>query len=418
MRNLTGFKRTKFGCFYTYVAMSSIFSLPPILFVTFRELYGISYTLLGTLVLTNFCTQLTVDLIFSFFTKDFNSHQTLRSMPLLTTLGLLFYACAPWLFPGHEYAGLLTGTIIFSVAAGLSEALLSPMVAAIPSETPDRDMSTFHSLYAYGVLMVVLVSTGFLRLFGTQNWMYLTLFWALLPVGSFILFSTSPMPDVNVTHGPGAGGDRSRRIGMALCVICIFMGSAAENTMTNWIPGYMEKALGISKAASDILGLAVFAVLLGLTRTWYGKHGKNISLVLLISMIGAVFCYLTAGLSDNAVVCTVACALTGVFTSMLWPGALIMMEENMPNPGVAAYALMAAGGDFGASVAPQMMGAVVDAVAASGWAAGMSGTLLISAEQIGMKVGMLTSAIFPILGVAALLYTKKYFAAHRKENHI
>ena len=117
MRNLTGFKRTKFGCFYTYVAMSSIFSLPPILFVTFRELYGISYTLLGTLVLTNFCTQLTVDLIFSFFTKYFNFHKTIRFMPLLTTLGLLFYACAPWLFPGHEYAGLLTGTIIFSVAA-------------------------------------------------------------------------------------------------------------------------------------------------------------------------------------------------------------------------------------------------------------------------------------------------------------
>lgn len=44
--------------------MSSIFSLPPLLFVTLREAYGISYTLLGTLVLTNFCTQLIVDLIF------------------------------------------------------------------------------------------------------------------------------------------------------------------------------------------------------------------------------------------------------------------------------------------------------------------------------------------------------------------
>lgn len=50
------FKRTKFACFYTYVAMSSVFTLPPLLFVTFRETYGISYTLLGTLVLTNFCT--------------------------------------------------------------------------------------------------------------------------------------------------------------------------------------------------------------------------------------------------------------------------------------------------------------------------------------------------------------------------
>ncbi|MBQ2955507.1 MAG: MFS transporter [Clostridia bacterium] len=415
MSSITGFKRTKYACFYTYVAMSSIFSLPPILFVTFHDLYGISYTLLGTLVLTNFCTQLTVDLIFSFFTKYFNFHKTIRFMPLLTTAGLAAYACAPWVFPGHEYAGLLLGTVIFSVAAGLCEALLSPMMAAIPSETPDRDMSMFHSLYAYGVLMVVLVSTAFMKLFGTENWMYLSLFWALLPVGSFILFSISPMPDVDVSHGPGAGEDRSRRIGMILCVLCIFLGSATENTMTNWIPGYMEKALNIPKTVSDVLGLAVFAVLLGLTRTWYAKRGRNIMKVLLVSMAGAVFCYLTAGIFDNVIVCTVACTLTGIFTSMLWPGALIMMEENMPGPGVAAYALMAAGGDFGASVAPQLMGAVVDAVAASGWAAEMSGALLISTEQIGMKVGMLISSVFPMLGVAALIVTSRYFRKHRAQ---
>ena len=66
------FKRTKYTCYYTYLAMSSVFSLPPLLFMTFRETYGISYTLLGTLVLTNFCTQLIVDLIFTFFTRYFN----------------------------------------------------------------------------------------------------------------------------------------------------------------------------------------------------------------------------------------------------------------------------------------------------------------------------------------------------------
>ena len=82
------FKRTKYACYYTYLAMSSVFSLPPLLFLTFREMYGISYTLLGTLVLVNFCTQLTIDLIFTFFTKYFNIHKTIKIMPLLTSLGL------------------------------------------------------------------------------------------------------------------------------------------------------------------------------------------------------------------------------------------------------------------------------------------------------------------------------------------
>ena len=73
---MKSFKRTKFACYAAYFTMSSIFSLPPLLFVTFRETYGISYTLLGTLVLVNFCTQLGVDLVFTFFPKYFHFKKT------------------------------------------------------------------------------------------------------------------------------------------------------------------------------------------------------------------------------------------------------------------------------------------------------------------------------------------------------
>ena len=96
--------------------MASVFSLPPILFVTFREMYGISYTLLGTLVLVNFCTQLAIDLIFTFFTKYFHIHNTVKIMPILTSIGLLIYAIIPTLFPSIAYCGLLLVTAIFSVS--------------------------------------------------------------------------------------------------------------------------------------------------------------------------------------------------------------------------------------------------------------------------------------------------------------
>lgn len=406
------FKKTKYTCYFTYVAMASIFCLPPILFVTFREMYGVSYTLLGTLVLINFCTQLIIDLIFTFFTKYFNIHKTIKAMPLLTSTGMLIYALVPTLFPDKAYVGLVIGTIIFSVAAGLCEVLLSPLVAALPSDNPERDMSMLHSLYAYGVLIVVTVSTIFLKIFGTQNWMYLTLFWALLPLVSFALYCTSPLPAMDLSQSED-GTKRKWGFGMLLCVLCIFLGSAAENTMTNWISGYLEKALHLPKTVGDILGLALFAVLLGLGRTLYAKYGKNITKVLLVSMAGAVVCYVTAGLSPNAVVSLIACVLTGICTSMLWPGTLILMEEKFPNPGVAAYALMAAGGDFGASVAPQAMGIVVDKVAVSTFAADMSARFSMTPDEVGMKVAMLCTAVFPILGVALLLFIMQYF---KKQN--
>ena len=403
------FKRTKYACYYTYLAMSSVFSLPPLLFLTFREMYGISYTLLGTLVLVNFCTQLTIDLIFTFFTKYFNIHKTIKIMPLLTSLGLFIYALTPIFFPQHAYAGLLTGTVIFSVAAGLCEVLLSPLIAAIPSDNPDRDMSFLHSLYAYGVLTVVIISTIYLKIAGSQNWMYLTFFWALLPIISFILFSASPMPDINISQNTNKASNKNIKYGLALCTVCIFLGSAAENVMTNWISGYIENSLGISKVVGDILGMAVFAILLGAGRTLYAKYGKNISKILLLGMIGASVCYLTAGFSKNVIVSMTACILTGFCTSMLWPGTLILMEENYPNLGVTAYALMAAGGDLGGSVAPQLMGIVVDTVSVSNFAHNLSNTLSLSAEQIGMKTGMIISSLFPILGIILLIYMIKYF---------
>ena len=406
------FRKTKYSCFYTYLAMSSAFSFPPILFVTFREMYGISYTLLGSLVLINFCTQLLVDLVFTFFTKHFNIHKTIRTMPLLTSIGLLIYAGFPTIFPQYAYAGLVIGTIVFSIAAGLCEVMLSPLVAALPSENPERDMSALHSLYAYGVLMVVSVSTLFLKIFGRENWMYLAIFWAILPVISSILFHTSPLPQMDLAHSSSAGSAKRRNTGMALCVLCIFLGSAAENTMTNWISGFMENSLHIPKALGDLIGLSTFAVLLGLTRTAYAKFGKNIYKVLVWGMAGAIVCYLIVGFSSNIILSICACVLTGVCTSMLWPGALILMEEKLPGAGVTAYALMAAGGDLGASIAPQLMGVVVDTVSASQWASLFSPQLGLSPEQLGMKTGMLISAIFPMLGLLALLLLRNYFRKH------
>lgn len=396
------YRRTKFACFYAYLSMSSVFVLPPLLFTTFHERYGISYTLLGTLVLINFCTQLAIDLVFTFFSKYFNIRNTVRTMPLLTSVGIFLYAILPNVLTDHSYLGLAIGTFIFSIAAGLCEVLLSPTIAALPSEHPDKDMSMLHALYGWGVVGTVIISSVFFAIFGTENWMYLAFFFALLPLIASFLFWTSPIPDMDIQSSETGSGSRNRVL--VLCVICIFLGSASENSMTNWISSYMESALQIPKAVGDILGLAVFALLLAMTRVLYSKYTPNITKTLMFSMMGAVVCYLVAGLSSNVILAFLACIFTGLFTAMLWPGTLILMEERVPHAGVAAYALMAAGGDLGASVAPQLLGIIVDKVSVSSFATNMSISSGMTPEEIGMKIGMLFASIFPILGTLLLVY--------------
>ena len=142
------YQSAKYACYLGSGDMALVSVLSPLLFVTFREMYGISYTLLGLLVVANFLNQLSVDLLFSFFTKYFDIHKTVRTMPIFTFCGLAIYAIMPWIFPTYVYLWLIIGTIIFSASAGLGEVLLSPVIAAIPSDNSEREMSKFHSTYA------------------------------------------------------------------------------------------------------------------------------------------------------------------------------------------------------------------------------------------------------------------------------
>lgn len=397
---------TKYACYMSNVSMAAVITLSPMLFITFNKLYGISYSLLGLLALVNFCTQLAIDLVFSFCSQKFNIKKTVRLMPLLTVAGLVIYAVLPVLFPGRAYIFLLTGTVIFSVSAGLAEVLISPITAALPSDNPERDMSRAHSIYAWGVVVIVLLSTLFLQIVGRELWYILALIWALIPFITFLLFTFAEIPQLETQQSSSGTAKLFRNPLLILCIACIFLGGASENTMSQWCSGYLEAALGIPKLWGDVFGLALFAVMLGLGRTLYAKYGKNISKFLLLGFIGAFFCYIVAALSPNSSIGLAACALTGFCVSMLWPGTLIYTAEILPSTNVAVYALLAAGGDLGGSVAPQMVGSITDFVSESGALSCLNTTL--SAEQLGFKSGMLLAAVFPLLGIITVIIMKKY----------
>lgn len=405
------YTRAKYACYTSNIAMSAVGNLSPLFFVAFHQFYNISYTLLGTLVLINFCTQMTVDLLFSLFSKHAPIHTIVRIMPLLAVIGLILYAVLPPLFPNVAYLWLAIGTVIFSASSGLCEVLISPLIAAIPSDNPEREMSKLHSVYAWGVVAVVVISTLFLLIFGQSNWHYLALIWALVPLLAWVLFAKAELPPMTSGETEAQADNKASKgpLGIFLCLVCIFLGGATECSMAQWCSGYLESAVGVPKVWGDVLGVAGFAVMLGLGRTWYAKKGKNILNVMLICMLGSLACYLTASLCDIAVINVIACALTGLCVSMLWPGTLIVLGENYPKAGVASYALMACGGDMGASVGPQMIGAVVDGVGKSSLAEKLAQTLPFTAEQIGMKAGILFSAIFPLLGIIVVCLLKKYF---------
>ena len=391
--------RLKYACYSVNVSMAIVGNLSPLLFITFRNLYGISYSLLGLLVLINFCTQLTVDLAFSFFSHKFNIPKVVKFTPVLTFTGLCVYAAAPLLFPDAIYIGLVIGTIIFSAASGFAEVLISPVIAAIPSENPDHEMSKLHSIYAWGVVGVIVVGTVFLFGFSQESWQWFALLLTLVPILSLILFAKVEFPKLETPERMSGALAMMKNRGLWLSVVGIFLGGAAECVMAQWCSGYIEQALGIPKIWGDIFGVALFSVMLGMGRTLYAKIGKNIERVLLLGAIGATLCYLISAVSTIPVLGLIACALTGFCVSMLWPGSLIAVSDRFPAGGVFMYAMMASGGDLGASVGPQLVGIITDSVAKNDYFSTLAAELSLSPDQLGMKLGMLVGMLFPLVAI-------------------
>ena len=387
------YRRLKHGCYLFGVTMAVITNLSPVLFLTLRERYDISYGALGALITVNFITQLLVDLLFSYRPQLFDIPKVVRYASLPAAVGLAIYGLWPLLFPGSAYLGLLLGTVIFSASGGLAEVLLSPVIAAIPSPDPDREISRLHSAYSWAVGPVVLLSTAFLHIFGRENWPFLPLLFTAVPLAAFGMLVGARFPEIAPPDASSGTSPLKNKL-LWLCVAAIFLGGAAENTMSQWGSSYLEEALGIPKLLGDVLGVALFSLMLGMGRTLYTKYGSNIERILFFGSIGATVCYLTAAICPVPAVGLMACALVGLCTSLLWPGTLIVAADRIPTGGVVMYALLAAGGDLGCSVVPQLIGIITDVSAAH----------LPGGARTGMKLGMLLGALCPLC--AAVIFRR------------
>ena len=417
MKNLfePRYGRTVLACYLTSASTAATQNLSSLLFLTFRSMYGISFARLGLLIFVYFGTQIIVDLLFSFFSDRFDCAVSMKVTPVFITVGMWLFAASPLIFPNSVYLGLVLGTICFSTGSGLSEVLASPITEAIPSEKPEKVLSGLHACYAWGVVATVVLATLFIFAFGAENWQIMMLLFTAAPLTASLLFIGAPIPEMPTTKGAAGALRLFKNPDTILCMLCIFLGGSAECSMSSWSSSYLEAAVGIPKVWGDILGVAMFGVMLGLGRTLYTKFGGKIGRVLLICASSSVVCYAVAVFARQPIVGLCACALTGLAASMLWPGCLMLSADRVPEGGVAMYALMAAGGDTGASLVPQLVGLIADGVIASEAAAGVAADFSLKTEQLGMKCGLAAAGLFPLFAV--LVFSVVLIRKKREKTH-
>lgn len=410
-----GYKLTRLSCYAGIFVQAIVCNITAVLFIPMMSLYGFNYVQLGILVAVNFTAQVAVDIVFSGMIDKYGYRKIALPAIFCGFLGLILFASSPLLFPGNVFVGLLISTVIFASASGLLEIMVSPITNALPSEDKGASMSLMHSFYAWGQVTTVIVTTIFVFIFGGEYWQIIVLIWSIVPLFNLLMFSKAKFPPVQ----PRGTGDTVKKTlfqpFFIFALLAIFFGASAEVTMSQWSSSFMEKGLSIPKIVGDMLGMAGFAVMMGIGRTWYGKKGANVkmSYVLIVGSIAAAVCYVVVAVSSVTWINIAACAITGIAASLLWPGTLVVSAERYPMAGAWMFALLAAAGDLGASFGPWLTGIITDTSQSSSLATSFSTALSITPEQAGMRIGILIAGIFPLLAIFCHIVTSKMLKKHR-----
>lgn len=386
------YKSTIRACYIGNLVGALVTNLSPLLFVILMGSYNLSFEQVGRLVLINFFTQIIADLAFSKPVDTYGVRPFITLGHALVFIGFVMFAFSPRLFPHSPYTGLMLATVVFSCGGGLLELLLSAIVQAVPSDAKAAAMSLLHSFYAWGFIVVVVLTFLMLKLFGSANWPWLFLIWSLVPLFNFFNFLRVPLPpQVPDEHRTSTRVLASTPF-FIFVVLGIALGGAAEVSMSQWTSAYAETTLGLSKQTGDLLGLCLFAGLLGLGRVLYGTYGKRFDIwrVMFLGSLFAAGCYLVAALSQHPIVSLVACAFCGLGVALLWPGSVTNAAHRFPFAGASMFAILAAGGDTGAAVGPWLLGLIADQIPTD---------FPLSPLRVGMVIGTL----FPLAMAGCLL---------------
>ena len=384
------YQKTLIACYLGFITQAITANFAPLLFLTFHRTYQISLGRIAFISTAFFFTQLLVDLFCAKYVDRIGYRRSVIASEVFSASGLIGLAFLPSLLP-DPYVGILISVIIYAMGSGLIEVLVSPIVEACPFDNKESVMSLLHSFYCWGSVGVILLSTIFFAIFGIENWRILACIWALIPLYNTFNFISCPIESLT-EEGEGLSIRQLCHIPIFwIALILMVCAGASEISMAQWASAYVESALGISKSIGDIIGPCLFAVMMGMSRSFYGKYGENIDLMKFMIGSGALclVCYLLSALAPLPFLNLVGCAVCGFSVGIMWPGTISIASKKIPLGGTAMFALLAMAGDLGGSVGPGIVGFVTQ-----------------NAND-NLKVGMLAGCVFPTVLVLSVLLLRR-----------
>lgn len=397
------YKKTLHACYRGYITQAIIVNLAPLFFVFFREEFGLSFSEIAGLTAINFFSQILVDIFATLFVDKIGYRPSLLAAHAVSVLGLASLGLLPQILPA--YPALVTATVLYAVGSGLIEVIISPVVDNVPAEAKGGGaMILLHAFYSWGQMLVVLLTTLVIRIFGYGHWYWIPVLWAAVPLVNFISFLTVPIREPENKAGFGELKRLFSHKVFYLAILMMITAGSSEIVVSQWASMFAEAGLGVEKTLGDVLGPCLFAFFMAIGRTFFGMKGGRIDMrkCLMFLSLGAFLCYLAAVFVPVPFLSLAAVALTGFMVSAMWPGMLDLSSARLAG-GTAMFGILAVAGDMGCSIGPAFAGKISDLALASG----LSEKFGMSADQFGLKAGILFASIFPAVMFAGMLIFPK-----------
>lgn len=378
-------------------------NLAALLFVIFQKSFKVSLSYIAALTLITFLVQIFVDLMAVKFIEK-ASYKALSVISQLTSVvGLVALAFLPMII--NPKLAIILSVIVYSSGSGLSEVVLSPLMDAIPETNKNGfAMTLMHSFYSWGQAAVILLTTLILGIVGDALWWILPLIWALVPLYNMIMFIIVPIPQMTVADEKHGALGMIKNPVFVLLVILMICGGATEQVMAQWSSYFAEECLGVTKVVGDITGPFAFAVMMGLGRVAHGLFGKRFDLAKLLQILAIICaaCFLAIVFAPNPVVALIACGMSGIGVSIMWPGILAYCSSKYKGAGASMFALLALGGDIGCSLGPWLTGFVSDIAKSNDFT-----IMSLSTDNSCLRAGFLAALVFPLILIVGIAVVRR-----------
>lgn len=391
------FKSTRVACYIGYVVQATVANLPPLLFVIFRNEFGISLSRLGIIIFVCFGIQALVDLISVKTIDHIGYRKAAVFSQLMAFLGLIMLGFVPTVFNNH-FAGVIISVCFASIGGGVIEVIISPIIDSIPAKNKVREMNFLHSAYSWGQVLVVLLSTIYIKFI--SSWQLLPVLWSLIPLVNLFLFFKVPLLPTLSKEERVKTASLFKSKQFVLFLILMVCAGASELGMSQWASYFAEAGLGVSKAMGDLLGPCLFAVFMGFGRLYFGFMSEKISMKsgMIFCSALCVVCYLTAAFSKIPIISLLGCAVCGLSVSLMWPATISLASRSFPLGGAAMFGLFAVFGDIGCTSGPYYLNLV---------ATSAQKIIPSLSDEGALKYGFAAMTVFPIVMLSCLIISKK-----------